>query len=78
MFMLRLVSALCCASMLFGQDKPKLDLHGDRFPGLKYEELTPAQKVIADRAIAGRGTIGIFQHHVRRRCCRKRFPFTIS
>ena len=47
------------------QDKPKLDLRGDRFPGLKYDELTPAQKVIADRAIAGRGTIGIFNITLR-------------
>src|SRR5215469_7619827 len=47
------------------QAKPKLDLHGDRFPGLKYEELTPAQKVIADRAIANRGTIGIFNIELR-------------
>ena len=66
----RLISALCCASLLFAQDKPdqarpKLDLHGDRFPGLKYEELTPAQKVIADRAIAGRGAIGIFNIELR-------------
>jgi hypothetical protein len=28
----------------------QLNLRGDRFPGLTYEELTPAQKVIADRA----------------------------
>ena len=47
------------------QDKPKLDLHGDRFPGLKYDDLTPAQRVIADRAIAGRGTIGIFNITLR-------------
>ena len=47
------------------QDKPKLDLHGDRFPGLRYDELTPAQKVIADRAIARRGTIGIFNITLR-------------
>jgi 4-carboxymuconolactone decarboxylase len=65
MSMLRLTSALCCASLLLAQDKPKLDLHGDRFPGLKYEELTPAQKVIADRAIASRGTIGIFNIELR-------------
>src|SRR5579862_1905172 len=70
MRMLRLISALCCASVLFGQGapdqaKPKLDLHGDRFPGLKYEELTPAQKVIADRAIVSRGTIGIFNIELR-------------
>lgn len=45
--------------------KPKLDLHGDRFPGLKYEDLTPAQKVIADRALAGRGAIGIFNITLR-------------
>ncbi len=63
--MLRLICTLCCASLLSAQDKPKLDLHGDRFPGLKYEELTPAQKVIADRAIAGRGTIGIFNITLR-------------
>src|ERR1700744_926671 len=70
MRMLRLISALCCASVLFAQhpadqDKPKLDLHGDPFPGLKYEDLTPAQKVIADRAIASRGTIGIFNITLR-------------
>jgi len=68
--MLRLTLALFCAATLFGQDKPaqdkpKLDLHGDRFPGLKYEELTPAQKVIADRALASRGTIGIFNIELR-------------
>lgn len=40
--------------------KPKLDLRGDRFPGLTYEEMTPAQKVITDRALAGRGPIGTF------------------
>lgn len=53
--------------MLLAQDqaKPKLDLHGDRFPGLKYEDLTPAQKAIADPAIARRGTIGIFNIELR-------------
>jgi 4-carboxymuconolactone decarboxylase len=40
-------------------------LQGDRFPGLTYEELTPAQKVIADRALAGRGGIGIFNITLR-------------
>jgi 4-carboxymuconolactone decarboxylase len=45
--------------------KPKLNLRGDRFPGLTYEELTPAQKVIADRALAGRGPIGIFNITLR-------------
>ena len=38
----------------------KLDLRGDRFRGLTYEELTPEQKVLVDRALAGRGTIGTF------------------
>ena len=47
------------------QDKPKLDLHGDRFPGLTYEQLTPAQRPIADRALSGRGTIGIFNITLR-------------
>lgn len=70
MRVLRLISVLCCALLLFAQekaaqDKPKLDLHGDRFPGLRYEELKPAQKVIADRAIAGGGTIGIFNITLR-------------
>jgi hypothetical protein len=63
--MLRLICALCCVSLLSAQEKPKLDLHGDRFPGLKYEELTPPQKVIADRALASRGTIGIFNIELR-------------
>jgi 4-carboxymuconolactone decarboxylase len=47
------------------QAKPKLNLRGDRFSGLTYEELTPAQKVIADRALAGRGPIGIFNITLR-------------
>jgi 4-carboxymuconolactone decarboxylase len=47
------------------QDKPKLNLTGDRFRGLTYEELTPAQKVIADRALAGPGAIGIFNITLR-------------
>jgi 4-carboxymuconolactone decarboxylase len=47
------------------QDKPKLDLHGDRFPGLTYEQLTPGQRLIADRALSGRGTIGIFNIQLR-------------
>jgi len=45
--------------------KPKLNLRGDRFPGLTYEELTPVQKVIADGALAGRGPIGIFNITLR-------------
>jgi 4-carboxymuconolactone decarboxylase len=43
----------------------QLNLRGDRFPGLSYQELTPAQKVIADRALAGRGPIGIFNITLR-------------
>ncbi len=60
---------LCCVLIIAltanAQDRPKLDLRGDRFPGLTYEELTPAQKVIADRALAGRGPIGIFNITLR-------------
>ena len=62
---------LCVYSVLIfaltssAQDKPKLDLHGDRFPGLTYEQLTPAQRPIADRALSGRGTIGIFNITLR-------------
>jgi 4-carboxymuconolactone decarboxylase len=60
---------LCCIFLILtaasAQDKPKLDLRGDRFRGLTYEELTPAQKVITDRALAGRGPIGIFNITLR-------------
>jgi len=60
---------LCCAFLILltasAQDKPKLDLRGDRLRGLTYEELTPAQSVIADRALAGRGPIGIFNITLR-------------
>src|SRR5262245_45924059 len=60
---------LCCVLMIAlaanAQDKPRLDLQGDRFRGLTYDELTPAQKVIADRALAGRGAIGIFNITLR-------------
>jgi 4-carboxymuconolactone decarboxylase len=60
---------LCCVLLIAltvnAQDKPKLDLKGDRFPGLTYDDLTPAQKVIADRALANRGTIGIFNIELR-------------
>src|SRR5215471_6725925 len=58
-------SVLIFALTASAQDKPKLDLHGDRFPGLTYEQLTPAQRPIADRALAGRGTIGIFNIQLR-------------
>jgi hypothetical protein len=47
------------------QQRSSLNLQGDRFRGLTYDELTPAQKVIADRALAGRGAIGIFNITLR-------------
>jgi len=48
------LALLTCAAAAFAQDgpKPRLILHGDRFRGLTYEELTPEQKALADRAIA--------------------------
>src|SRR5438132_568286 len=42
------------------QTKPVLQLRGDRFPGLTYYQMTPAQKSLTDRALANRGTIGTF------------------
>ena len=42
------------------QAKPVLQLRGDRFPGLTYDQMTPAQKSLTDRALANRGTIGTF------------------
>jgi len=30
--------------------KPKLNLQGDGFHGLTYDEMTPAQKTLADRS----------------------------
>jgi 4-carboxymuconolactone decarboxylase len=67
------VLILCSAILMVGsasaQEKskapPKLDLRGDRFRGLTYDELTPPQKVITDRALAGRGPIGIFNITLR-------------
>ena len=35
-------------------------MRGDRFPPLQYRDMTPAQKTMADRALAGRGAIGDF------------------
>jgi 4-carboxymuconolactone decarboxylase len=58
--------SLCCALFLAGiasaQSDPDtaLKMRGDRFPPLKYADMTPAQKTMADRAIAGRGAIGDF------------------
>jgi len=43
----------------------KMILRGDRFPGLVYDEMTPLQRAMADRAVAGRGTTGTFNIHVR-------------
>ncbi len=37
-----------------------LKLRGDRVPPIKYQDMTPAQKAMADRAMAGRGAIGDF------------------
>ncbi len=56
---------LFCAIWLMGianaQDPDQaLKLRGDRFPPIKYQDMTPAQKAMADRAIAGRGAIGDF------------------
>jgi len=54
-------SCLVLALILSGPaGAQKLDLRGDRFPGLTYEEMTPEQKAITDRALAGRGPIGTF------------------
>src|ERR1700676_3266548 len=38
----------------------QLQLRGDRFRGLTYDEMTPEQKALTNRALAGRGTIGTF------------------
>jgi 4-carboxymuconolactone decarboxylase len=43
----------------------KMILRGDRFPGLVYEEMTPLQRALADRAVAGRGTTGTFNITIR-------------
>jgi 4-carboxymuconolactone decarboxylase len=40
-------------------------LRGDRFPGLSYDEMTPLQRAMADRAVNGRGTTGTFNINVR-------------
>jgi len=40
--------------------KQPLQLRGDRFRGLAYDEMTAEQKALTDRALAGRGTIGTF------------------
>jgi len=43
----------------------KMTLRGDRFPGLVYDEMTPLQRALADRAVAGRGTTGTFNINIR-------------
>jgi len=43
----------------------KMILRGDRFPGLSYDEMTPLQRTMADRAVNGRGTAGTFNINVR-------------
>jgi 4-carboxymuconolactone decarboxylase len=57
--------ALFVISSIHAQEPAKaapkqLQLRGDRFPGLTYDEMTPEQKALTDRALAGRGTIGTF------------------
>ncbi len=45
--------------------KSKIELRGDRFPGITYEEMTPAQKAATERAVAGRGAVGAFNIAIR-------------
>src|SRR5262249_23617815 len=63
----RLLCACAVVGMAGAQDtaRAKLDLRGDRFRGLTYEEMTPEQKALTDRALAGRGPIGIFNITLR-------------
>lgn len=60
---LLLVSALSCFA--FGQAGANVQLRGDRFPGLRYDQMTPEQKALTDRAAAGRGAIGTFNIMLR-------------
>jgi 4-carboxymuconolactone decarboxylase len=44
--------------LALAQTPPKLDLRGDRFPPLKYEQMTPEQKAMIDHLLSGeRGTV---------------------
>jgi len=43
----------------------KLELRGDRFPGLSYDEMTQEQKAATEKALVGRGAVGIFNIAVR-------------
>jgi 4-carboxymuconolactone decarboxylase len=45
--------------------KSKIELRGDRFRGLAYEDMTPAQKAATERAVTGRGAIGAFNIAIR-------------
>jgi 4-carboxymuconolactone decarboxylase len=42
-----------CAGIAIAATTPAFQLRGDRFKPLKYEELTPAQKTMADHVMAG-------------------------
>jgi 4-carboxymuconolactone decarboxylase len=57
-----LYCTMCAMGVAFAQTDPDaaLKMRGDRFPPLKYADMTPKQKTMADRAIAGRGAIGDF------------------
>jgi 4-carboxymuconolactone decarboxylase len=50
--------AMCVMASVGGaQAPPKMELRGDRFKPLKYEEMTPQQKALIDHLLAGeRGT----------------------
>ena len=41
------------------------NLRGDRFKPLTYEQMTPEQKKMTDRALAGRGPVGMFNIAIR-------------
>lgn len=43
---------LCCTALALAQS-PKLDLRGDRFKPLTYEQLTPEQKKFIDHVLSG-------------------------
>jgi hypothetical protein len=67
-----LLSCLCCVALGQGkapaagkQTGADVQLRGDRFPGLRYDQMTPEQKALTDRAAAGRGAIGTFNIMLR-------------
>jgi 4-carboxymuconolactone decarboxylase len=51
--------------VLSAQQPPQIQLRGDRFPGIPYEQMTPEQKALTDRALAGRGAVGTFNIMLR-------------